>query len=66
LTCPFDSWFYLLLKPQVKHIVQEYIGKNGAEITALGCPFGGVNKLTRINITRLEKSSDEVEGGLGL
>ena len=41
MTRPSDLWLDLLLKPQIQYIVQEYIGKYGAEIAALWCPFGG-------------------------
>jgi hypothetical protein len=29
MSLPFDVWLYFLLKPQIKHIVQEYIGEYG-------------------------------------
>ena len=40
ITRPSDLRLDLLLKPQVQHIVQEYIGKYGAEIAALWRPLG--------------------------
>ncbi len=41
MTRPSELWLDLLLKPQVQHILQEYIGKYWAEIAALRCTFGG-------------------------
>ena len=41
MTRPSNLRLDFLLKPQVQHIVQEYIGKYGAEITTLWYPFGG-------------------------
>jgi hypothetical protein len=34
MTNPSDLWLDLLLKPQVQHIVQEYIGKYRAKYTS--------------------------------
>jgi len=39
LTNSSDLRLNLFLKPQVQHIVQEYIGNYWAEITALRCPY---------------------------
>jgi hypothetical protein len=49
----------LLLKPQVQHIVQEYIGKYRAKITALRCPLGGQDKFIHFNEAGLKKPSDK-------
>jgi hypothetical protein len=54
-----DLGLDLLLKPQVQHIVQEYIRKYRTKIAALRCSFGGKEKLTRINKTGLKKPFDK-------
>ena len=49
----------LFLEPQVKYIVQEYIGKHGAEITTLRRTSLCCNKLTRIHVTCFEEPFDK-------
>ena len=64
ITCSFGLWYDFLFKPQVKYIVQEYIGKYRTEITALRCPLSCCHKLICINVTCFEKSSNKQKHAL--